>query len=101
MSVRGDGKMIAVSKYELWPAPSIRRRWEQIVGLLAPKPGERLLDVGCGAGQAALYVAGKVGTQGSVTALDRPGAAIRRLHETAVQENLGNLEVVAATAEAL
>jgi SAM-dependent methyltransferase len=85
----------------LWPAPAVRRRWEQIIGLLAPQPGEQLLDLGCGAGQAARLLADMVGPGGRVAALDRPSPAMRRLGEAASQEGTGSLDVVAGSAEAV
>jgi SAM-dependent methyltransferase len=85
----------------LWPAPAVRHRWEEIVALLAPRPGERILDVGCGAGQAARLLAGTVGVGGRVAALDRPASAMRRLQEAAWQEGVGSVDVVAGSAEAL
>jgi SAM-dependent methyltransferase len=85
----------------LWPAPAVRRRREQIVGLLAPQPGERILDVGCGAGQAVRLLAGMVGSGGRVAGLDRPAPAMRRVGETVRQSGLENVELVAGSAEAL
>src|SRR3954453_8440758 len=29
----------------LWPAPDSRQPWRQVLALLAPRPGERVLDV--------------------------------------------------------
>jgi len=37
---------------------------------LAPKPGERILDIGCGAGQTSLELAQAVGAGGTVLAVD-------------------------------
>jgi ubiquinone/menaquinone biosynthesis C-methylase UbiE len=39
-------------------------------GALGPKPGERLLDLGCGAGDTSLDLARAVGPQGSVLGVD-------------------------------
>jgi SAM-dependent methyltransferase len=38
--------------------------------VLNPKPGERLIDIGCGSGQTTLALAQAVGPQGSVLGLD-------------------------------
>jgi SAM-dependent methyltransferase len=40
------------------------------IAALAPKPGERILDVGCGAGAASLELARAVGPGGGVTGVD-------------------------------
>lgn len=52
-----------------WPAVRHLRAWER--AQLALQPGERLLDVGCGQGTAALALAGDVGPDGEVVAVDR------------------------------
>ena len=39
-----------MSADDFWPGdPARRARWEQLMAWLAPRPGERILDVGCGA----------------------------------------------------
>lgn len=43
---------------------------ERIVTALAPRPGERVLDVGCGNGALSLALAGAVAPDGVVTGLD-------------------------------
>ncbi|HUZ67683.1 MAG TPA: class I SAM-dependent methyltransferase [Beijerinckiaceae bacterium] len=37
---------------------------------LAPRPGEHVIDVGCGCGQASLEIAARVGPKGSVVGVD-------------------------------
>lgn len=59
---------------------------------LAPAAGERLLDIGCGAGQTTLALAGRVGPGGSVLGVDISAplleVARRRLRDTPSTEFL-------------
>jgi SAM-dependent methyltransferase len=40
------------------------------IDTLAPRPGDRILDVGCGTGQTSLALAARVGAKGSVLGVD-------------------------------
>ena len=41
-----------------------------VLDLLDAKPGERIVDLGCGTGELTLQIAEKVGADGSVVGLD-------------------------------
>lgn len=57
--------------YERYLVPAMMARWaEQLVELAAPKPGDRVLDVGCGTGIVARTAAPRVGASGRVVGLD-------------------------------
>src|SRR3954466_14781183 len=67
---------------------------EQLLAAAAPRPGERVLDIGCGTGVTTVPYARGVGPSGHVTGADlsRPmlEAARRRVEET----GLKNVELV-------
>ena len=63
---------------------------------LALRPGERVLDVGCGAGASTLMLARDVGEDGRVTAIDVSPPLVRLARERA--EGQPNVEVVEADA---
>ncbi|UMY18853.1 methyltransferase domain-containing protein [Methylobacterium organophilum] len=41
-----------------------------LIEAASPRPGERVLDIGCGAGESALQAAARIGASGRVTAVD-------------------------------
>jgi SAM-dependent methyltransferase len=43
---------------------------ESVMDALAPKPGEHVLDIGCGCGHTSLSLADRVGAEGAVTGID-------------------------------
>jgi SAM-dependent methyltransferase len=64
---------------------------------LAPAPGERILDIGCGGGQTTLAIAERVGAAGAVTGADisRPMLELARRRA----EGRANLRFVEADAQ--
>ncbi|APG89274.1 SAM-dependent methyltransferase (plasmid) [Sinorhizobium americanum CCGM7] len=52
----------------------------------APAPGERVLDVGCGAGASSLDLAARVGARGHVLGVDISEPLIRRARERASED---------------
>lgn len=61
----------AAEAYARHAMPSFFGTWgREIVARLAPKPGSRVLDVGCGAGAALLPAAARVGSSGVVLGID-------------------------------
>ncbi|MBT5049358.1 MAG: methyltransferase domain-containing protein [Rhodospirillaceae bacterium] len=61
----------AAEAFEKYLVPTVFGPWSQaLVDLADPKPGSRLLDVGCGTGAAARYAAEMLGEKGAVAAID-------------------------------
>lgn len=57
------------------------------------RPGERVLDIGCGAGFDALQAAAQVGPSGHVIAVDMTQAMLDKTHAGATELGLRNVEV--------
>ena len=69
-----------------------------LLSLAAIKPGERILDIGCGSGQISLLAADAAGAAGQVTGVDisRPLLALARRRAEG-RANIGFIEADAAT----
>jgi SAM-dependent methyltransferase len=66
----------------------------------AARPGERVLDVGCGCGDSVLALSDQVGPSGSVTGVDVSAMMLARAHErSAARSNVRLIEHDAATFE--
>ncbi len=64
-------------------------------------PGERVVDVGCGAGIDSLIAAKKVGPEGCVIGLDMTPAMLEKARYAAKEARLSNVEFREGYAEAL
>ncbi|MDW3220146.1 MAG: methyltransferase domain-containing protein [Acidimicrobiales bacterium] len=88
----------------LWTA--LRERFDDQAGdhgiaaidALAPAPGERILDIGCGAGSATIDLAGRVGPEGSVRGLDISPTMIDGARELAASSGVTNVSFEVADA---
>jgi SAM-dependent methyltransferase len=69
------------------------------MGRLAP--GERVLDLGSGAGTDSLVAAQMVGAEGSVTGIDMTPEMLAKARNAAVTMGVGNVEFVECEAERL
>lgn len=54
----------------IYLTPDVVMQRERVLALLAPQPGERLLDIGCGPGLTTEALAQAVGDTGTVTGVD-------------------------------
>lgn len=68
-----------------------------VLALLSPRPGERVLDLGCGAGEPTLQIARAVqadGKQGSVVGVDMSRDLLRQAREQQEQAGVTGVEWV-------
>lgn len=63
------------------------RRWRDVVRMLAPRDGDRILEIGCAAGEHALRLARLAG---EVVGIDSAPAAIERAQARALREHVAN-----------
>ena len=90
---------------QLEQLPASARRWILGVGNPVPAsrlaPGERVLDLGCGAGIDAQLAAAEVGPTGHVTGIDLLPSMIERCRAFAREAGRDNLSFINAEMEAL
>ncbi len=77
------------SLYDLATALPERPVREAVIAMLAPAPGDRVLEVGCGPGRLAVGLAQAVGPRGRVDAVDRSPQMLRRAARRAARAGLG------------
>ncbi|MDQ3867074.1 MAG: methyltransferase domain-containing protein [Actinomycetota bacterium] len=65
------------------------------------EPGERVLDVGCGAGTDSLVAAQMVGPRGSVTGIDMTPEMLAKSRGSAEEMNVANVDFLQGEAEDL
>jgi SAM-dependent methyltransferase len=63
-----------------------------------PKPGERFVDIGCGAGATTLAVGRLVAPEGSVLGIDLSGPMLERARQRANDEHMTNVRFVKSDA---
>ncbi len=72
---------------------------ERLLERAAPAPGERVLDIGCGAGATTLDLAIRVGPKGRVLGADVAKPLLQKAEERAARAGLGNARFVRADAQ--
>ena len=72
----------------------------RLVELIAPRPGERALDIGCGRGAVSLPLAEAVGPGGAVTAADLVPAMVEAVSDDALRLGVRNLSTIVMDATA-
>ncbi|HEV8049852.1 MAG TPA: methyltransferase domain-containing protein [Thermoplasmata archaeon] len=63
-----------------------------LIARLAPRPGERILDLGTGPGEPAITIAGEVGPSGHVTGVDLSENMVSIAQRVAEARGLGNVD---------
>ena len=63
---------------------------EAVMDSLSPKPGEHVLDIGCGCGHTSLSLADRVGAEGSVTGIDISAPMLAVASQLAAEHNTGH-----------
>ena len=70
---------------------------DRLIAAAKPKPGERVIDVGCGCGATTIQFAERVGPGGAVLGLDVSAPMLARARERAPQDLPITLELADAT----
>jgi SAM-dependent methyltransferase len=82
--------------------PTYRAMFRTLVDTMAPKPGEAILDVGCGAGSLDRLLAHRLGAANPLTALDANPFWLNEAEALAAEEGLaGAITFLPGNAEAL
>ena len=72
---------------------------EQALRLVAPRPGQRVLDIGCGFGDATQRIAGLVGATGEVLGVDAAPRFIEAASQDAREAGVSNVRFAVADIE--
>jgi ubiquinone/menaquinone biosynthesis C-methylase UbiE len=97
----GETRFDAVAAaYEQHVTPLFRAPAADLIDLVAPQPGEAVLDAATGPGTAALLAAPRVAPGGSVTGLDKSEAMLEIARQKADKEGL-KIEFIQGDIEAL
>jgi SAM-dependent methyltransferase len=70
-----------------------------LIAKLALRPGERVADIGCGGGLAAIEAARAVGDAGHVTGFDISDGLVRLAQQRAAEASVANVQFVAGDAQ--
>ncbi|MGD9620754.1 MAG: class I SAM-dependent methyltransferase [Mycolicibacterium sp.] len=71
------------------------------VDLLAPRPGQRVLDVGCGTGLNFAYLQRRIGPTGSITAVDASPQMLQQARRRTRSQGWDNVQLIEADASTL
>ncbi|HEY3434394.1 MAG TPA: class I SAM-dependent methyltransferase, partial [Solirubrobacterales bacterium] len=88
-------------KYRDLTAAGLGAHGEAAMQLSPPRPGERVLDLGCGFGETTLQLAQLVGEEGSALGIDVSGPFIEAAREEAEASGVANVEFMTADVQTL
>jgi ubiquinone/menaquinone biosynthesis C-methylase UbiE len=81
------------------PGRDKRLQIDRVMDILALTPGKSVADIGAGSGWFTVRAARRVGSAGTVYAVDINPEAIRYIENRTKQENLANVHTVLSTAD--
>ena len=82
--------------------PSYRAMFHSLIDVIAPRPGEAILEIGCGAGSLVRLLAQRLGSANPITAADVNPFLLREAAQLAESEGLaGAIQFRKGNAEAL
>ncbi len=88
-------------KYRDQTAAGLGAHGDAALGLSAPDPGDRSLDLGCGFGETTLRLAEMAGTEGSALGIDVSAPFIEMARKEAAEAEIGNVEYLCADVQTL
>ncbi|HET8815387.1 MAG TPA: class I SAM-dependent methyltransferase [Solirubrobacterales bacterium] len=88
-------------KYRDLTAAGLGAHGEAAMQVSPPKPGDRVLDIGCGFGETTLRLAELVGEEGSALGIDVSEPFIASARQEAGEARLGNVEFATADVQTL
>jgi ubiquinone/menaquinone biosynthesis C-methylase UbiE len=81
--------------------PTYRAMFRTLIDLIAPHPGEAILDIGCGAGSLDRLLAQRLGGANPITAIDVNPFWLREAEALAAEDGLGDMRFLPGNAEAV
>lgn len=82
--------------------PTYRAMFRTLIDLIAPKPGEAILDIGCGAGSLDRLLAHRLGDANPITAIDVNTFWLREAEVLAAEDGVaGRIRFLPGNAEAV
>ena len=89
------------AKWETVFAAGLTEATDTLIDMAGIKPGQRVLDLACGAGSQSILAAKRIGPSGRVVASDISGTMLEHVRQNAKAEGLENIETIESSAEDL